>query len=257
MNTRNSTNSSKPVSMGSDAKSIIEHVKAEFLKMKSEFSEMRTKFSEFLTAKFKEVDDLKEQVHDLNRTIRKLEDTIEDASAYERRDALILGGKCLPVSYQGEICSTIVQNLVKEHLNLEIQSSDISTAHRLGIKRQNQTADKRNIIVKFCRRDVKREVLVASKQKRSSDIFANESLTPKRKVLHDTLRNMKRQHPDLIKGCTTIDGRVYAFTPPISPGPNSRDMRHHIINQDVLKDFCRTYIKRPLDLFLQNVPAVL
>ena len=149
----------------------------------------------------------------------------------------------------------LVQQLVKDHLSLEIQISDINTAHRLGTKRLNQTADKRHIIVKFCRRDVKRDVIMASKRQTNPRIYVNESLTPTGKSIYDALRKMKREHPTLVKGCSTIDGRVYAFTKPITPAPNARDQRHHITNIDSLKEFCRTFVKMPLDTFLQNWSA--
>ena len=93
---------------------------------------------------------------------------------------------------------------------------------------------------------------MASKRQSSPTIFVNESLTPKRKSILDAVRKMKREHPNLVKGCSTIDGRVYAFTKPVSSAPNARDVRHHITSYDSLKEFCRVYVKLPLDSFLQN-----
>ena len=37
-----------------------------------------------------------------------------------------------------------------------------------------------------------------------------------------------------------------------STAPNARDVRHHITIYDSLKEFCRVYVKLPLDSFLQN-----
>ena len=133
-----------------------------------------------------------------------------------------------------------------------MQTSDISTAHRLGPRKPNQSEDRRQLIVKLCRRDLKRDIIMASKRQSSPTIFVNESLTPKRKSMLDAVRKMKREHPNLVKGCSTIDGRVYAFTKPVSSAPNARDVRHHITSYDSPKEFCRVYVKLALDSFLQN-----
>ena len=62
-----------------------------------------------------------------------------------------IAGTGLPMSSQDENCGAILQKLVKDIFSLEIQISDISTAQKLGTKRLNQNADKRHIILKFCR----------------------------------------------------------------------------------------------------------
>ena len=130
---------------------------------------------------------------------------------------------------------------------MSVSESDISTVHRLGRKRDN-TADRRSIIVKFTRRDLKRRTLLASKQRKNDQIYVNESLTPMRKTVFNALRKMKRAHPALVKGCTTVDGRVYAYTG--STNGSQRDRRHLVNTQEELVEFCREYVKQPLDLFL-------
>ena len=176
---------------------------------------------------------------------------MDDNDAYERRDTIIIAGQGIPEVSQGEICSNVVRNLIQEKLNIVIQNNDISTAHRLGPKRENQSSDKRNLIVKLCRRDLKRDLISASKRQQSPSIFINESLTPTRKTILNALRKMKRDHPNLVKGCSTFNGRVFAFTP-VTQGPSTRDVRHLVNNHETLVKFCCDYVKLPLDLFLQS-----
>ena len=72
----------------------------------------------------------------------------------------------------------------------------------------------------------------------------NESLTPSRILIFNTLRSMKRAHPSLVKGCSTYDGRVYAYTKPVSSSPtNGRDQRHLMSTMDGLDEFCPEYVK--------------
>ena len=82
-----------------------------------------------------------------------LEERAEDANAYERRDALIFSGDGVPTATIGENCTSILCKLIKDKLKLNIQQSDISTSHRLGRKSIAQGQDRRNLVMKFCRRD--------------------------------------------------------------------------------------------------------
>ena len=195
--------------------------------------------------------ELKEEVSSLKSSISSIQCEIDNADAYERRDTVIVAGSCVPEVVRGENCSDLALNIFKEELRIELRNSDISTAHRLGPKPSNQTPDKRKLIVKFCRRDAKRQVILASKTLRSRRIFVNDSLTPTRKKIYDTLRSIKRSHPDLVKGVTTIEGRVFAFTKN-SDLPNARDTKHLVSTMEALKTFCRDFVKQPLDIFLSQ-----
>ena len=78
----------------------------------------------------------------LESHVRNLEDYIEDADAYERRDTIIIiAGRNLPVSLQGENCGFLVQRLLTDHLSFEVETSDINTTHRLGARKANPSED--------------------------------------------------------------------------------------------------------------------
>ena len=111
---------------------------------------------------------------------------------------------------------------------------------RIGKKKTNeQTPDRRSIIVKFCRRDCKRSVISVSRKTKDSGIFVKEYLTRVRKSIFNALLPMKRALPYLVRGCASFDGRVFASTKPapLSPAP-ARDQRHLITLFDGLSEFC-------------------
>ena len=158
-----------------DNKQLISALKNELHTLKSDIGvqiqSLKTEFSSLLEAKNKEISELKLINQDLRIKMVKLENMVDDGDAYERRDTVILTGSAVPAVSQGEICNELVKKLVKDVLKLEINTSDISTSHRIGKKRISQEADRRNLIVKFCRRDVKHSVISASKNQTHRTLF--------------------------------------------------------------------------------------
>ena len=174
---------------------------------------------------------------------------MDDQDAYERRDTVIVSGSSLPEVSPGENSREVALRVLKDKIKVELQPTEISTVHRLGRPPTTQTPDKRPFIIKLCRRDTKRELLRAAKEQNStSPIYINESLTPKRSTILYTLRQVKKAHPSLVTGCTSIDGRVFAFTKSTSPG--GRNVRHLVNTHDGLVKFCHDFVKKPLDTFL-------
>ena len=192
----------------------------------------------------------------LKEEVSSLKGLIDDADCYERKDTVILSGSKVPQVVNGENCIENVRKIIKSELKLEISPNEISTAHRLGPKPNSQAADKRSFIVKLCRRDLKRELIIASKKQASPiGLYVNESITPTRQSILYTLRQIKRSHPQVLSGCTSIEGRVYAFTKPAKPAAStrsSRDTRHLVNTREALQKFCNEVVKEPLERFLQN-----
>ena len=213
----------------------------------NEFKELKEEFKKVVTSKDKEISELKSDVNDLKKTVNKLEEFIDDQDAYERRDTIILSGNNLPAVTSGENCTNLVCQVIKDNLRVEIPTTEINTAHRLGRKPTNQGPDKRPLIVKLCRRDTKKMLFQSAKSQNSaSPIYLNESLTPKRRTILYALRQMKKFHPTLVTGCTSIDGKIFAFTPTSGP----RNLRHLVNTHSALVEFCRQHVKVPLDTFL-------
>ena len=136
-------------------------------------------FSEEIRKRDDGIDKLEKDVLGLRRNVARLEEKVNDAEAYERRDAVVISGDALPEVTVGENVNHLACSIVREKLKLSLDPSEVSAAHRLGAKPKNQLTDKRNIIVKLCRRETKRELISACKNLKPSGLFINENLTPK------------------------------------------------------------------------------
>ena len=134
----------------------------------------------------------------------KLEESLEEGQVYERRDALIFSGKTLPPGSKDENCLQTVRNLTRQRLNYYLPENEISITHRLGANNSNE--NKRSIIVKFCRRSTKMDILAAARKKKAPNFFVNECLTPTQRTIGYVFRKTKREFPNIISGSTTFDG---------------------------------------------------
>ena len=165
-----------------------------------------TKLTDEIGKRDERIDQLEQEVNRLKVNMRRMEDSLDEADAYERRDTLILSGKDIPPAVVGEVPSEVACDIVKHRLKINIKSTDLSTAHRLGPKPKTQGPDRRNIIIKLCRRELKHDLITACKKYKPPNIFINESLTPTRNSIFFTLRQAKKKYPNKIAACSTHDG---------------------------------------------------
>ena len=232
----------------SDLAAIREDVR-EFAAIKKELRELR----DFLKERDARINKLETRVEALEKDLSDAHKKMDATDQYSRKDSLILSGPALPPYKAEENTTELVQKIVEDHLSIKVSPSDISITHRLGPIRAS-TPNNRNIYVKFARRNMKKEIIMKSKgRNRSANLFVNESLTPLRRKIFNVLRTMKKNVPDIVKGCTSMDGKIFAFTPPATP--NGRDRKHYIEDWGALQAFCRDFVKKTLDDFLQPVGA--
>ena len=216
-------------------------------------TDMKEEFVNMGKAKDEEILSLRNEVKSLRKDFFKLEEKIEENEAYERRDTLIFSGKKLPVVQNGENCSQVVCKLLADNASMVVSSTDMSVAHRLGPKPNNQTPDTRPIIVKFCRRETKVNILSSVRRAKPANLFANESLTPTRQKIAMALRKAKRVCPSIVSGSTTIDGSIYVWTKPANPNAHgARDTKMKINTFARLEDFCTGVLHKPITDFLLN-----
>ena len=133
-----------------------------------------------------------------------------------------MSGTNIPAIVPGENCVTLVCDLLKTALKLSIQPSDISTAHRVGRKPVNQQVEKRNNIMKLCRRGIKSDILHACRQWKPK-FYINESLTPTQNSIMYVLRCAKKKQQSRVVGFSSIGGRVFAWIR--SPNGSQQDGR--------------------------------
>ena len=250
--TRELTNDAGVATLSDEAASIVAAIKLQYDDLKDEIVSLKKLLSE----KDQHIDEMKVEITLLNKKVTKLENLVDEEDAYVRRESLILSGTIIPPSTPGEICSNVARKALKDKLNLEVQANEISVCHRLGPKSNTQAHDTRPLTVRFCRRETKRQVLFARTDNShpNSTLYVNESLTPKRRTIMFALRKMKKLHPTIITGCNTLEGRCFVYTkmPASLPNSRSRDRKHVVNTHDALVDFCRDFVKKPLDAFLET-----
>ena len=253
-----------------DGKLIVSAITTEFDCLRNELKEsfnqelekFREEFSTMLSNKNEEITILRNnyaassnEIKFLKDKVTRMENCLDEEDAYIRRECLIFSGNVVPASQPNENCGTIVMNIVKEKLRLQ-QNMDISTAHRLGKPPSSSTSpDNRSIIVKFCQRDCKKQIYLTARTAKVQGLYVNESLTPIRRTILYALRQIRRAHPNLVTGCSTFDGKIYAYTKPSATSPsNARNLRHEINTHQRLTAFCSDYIRQPLEMFLDSWP---
>ena len=208
---------------------------------------------EIISAKDAEIEDLKLTIANQDMSIKSLEDAKDWAEQYSRKDSVILSGPAVGSMTADEDTRSHVVSLIQDKLKIQINPNEISTTHRLGPIRRSVpgTPERRNIYVKFVRRDMKKNVIEASKKlRKNAPLVAYESLTERRRNMLRALQGMRKAFPDRVKGCTSMEGKLYAYTPPL-PG-QTRDHRHHIANLETLRDFCSKFVQKPLQDFLEG-----
>ena len=216
---------------------------------------LREEFGDIFREKDKEISNLKLELRSLRVKMAILEERHDDADAYERRDTLLISGDGVPHVAAGENCNALVCSIVKEKLKINIFPNDISTSHRTGPKpRSPQVEDKRNIIVKLCRRDFKGELLSACR-KCKPNFYINESLTPTRSSILYALRKAKRMSPGVVAGCNSENGRVYAYVKNRdAAGDVTRNKKLLINTRLKLEDFCNNVLKVPVSSLISEWP---
>ena len=146
----------------------------------------------------------------LEKRIGHLEDKLDAQENYSRRDTLVLSGN-IPEYTVGENCGRIIQSLISTKLEVDVGDVDISVAHRLG-KKPSEGIDRRSIIFKLCRREVKANILKACRTKKPS-FYINESLSPIRSSIMYVLRKARLDYPTKFGRCFSEDGNVKVMMP--------------------------------------------
>ena len=156
--------------------------------------------------------ELEDRVTQLENQVNKLEESIDESNQYGRCESLIISGGLVPMEVSGEDCRTAVIDLFRDNLRLNMQPNDISTAHRIGRINSSGNSQKRNIIIKLCRRDLAAEIFNACRQLKPN-FFVNDSLTPTRSKICFMLRQLKKKFPSKIKAVRSIRGEPMVSVP--------------------------------------------
>ena len=209
------------------------------------FSMLVSFFGEIIERKDEKVRVLEEKVDVLEGQVRNLEELIDANSQYERRDTFTISGECLPETTPNENCKSIVTKLFRDHLNLNVDSAEMSTAHRIG--RKPNGTDRRSIIVKVCRRDQVKDIFSACKTVKPP-FYVNPALTPTRSKIMFFLRQLRKKIPNKITSCRAFNGepRVILKSTVRSTrrnGPDENSNYKLIPTKQALENFIRNDLK--------------
>ena len=125
---------------------------------------MTTMFTSAITERDEKIDVLTEQLKNAKDRLNKLEERIENNDSYERRDTLVLSGSKIlapPTPAKDENIVQLSRNLIRENLGVSVPENEISVTHRLSSR--DGRSDQRSVIIKFCRRNMKVDILNAAR----------------------------------------------------------------------------------------------
>ena len=192
--------------LSTEGQSIVAFLQEEFCKMKAEisslFDDQAAKFLEEIeklktdsNKKIQEINtdivQLRTEMTTLKSYVSKLQACIDDADVYERRGTIVLSGNAIPLGNNGELCTNIVQEVVKNELRIKLPCSAISIDHRLGKKPENEQLDKRSNIVKLCQ-EIRRDNLW-----QLAELKIELQLTTEPKIVHPDRSSTKVSLPFL------------------------------------------------------------
>ena len=140
----------------------------------------------------------------------------------------------------------VVQRIFTEKLNYSIPNSKLLKVHRVGRKVSPPNIDKRSILIELPDNETKKDLIASSRRVRADGIYVQENLSPVRKSIMYVLRKAKRDFPNKVSGCASIDGNVYAW---IKTGntAGSRDIRMQVNDYVKLEKFCTEIISTSLN----------
>ena len=222
---------------------LVEKLEAEKLDKETKIAALNSELQIQLTAN-----------KNLSSQLTKMTDAHDNLEAYGRRESLVFSGDKIKPFEPNEDCVSIAKNMIQSMLKMPIDPL-ISTAHRMGKPPapNSNLPDKRSIIVKFIKRDDKFQILKTARNNstRVPGLFVNESLTPTRAKIFNVLRKCKNIGNGLVKGTSTMNGKIFVIHKPSPNAPDDADsLRTEINTKDKLANFCENFLKRPLETFL-------
>ena len=185
------------------------------------------------------------EVVSLKATVSRLEEQIDEGEAYQRRETLLFSGRSLPLFSSNENTTEVLSRVLLDKLKYKLPKDSVSISHRLG-PIPTRGEDRRSIIAKLCRRDLKTDILKAAKTVKPENLYINESLTPVRRTIHYVLRKARKKYPEKITGISTLDGKVIVYVKPNRANRNSRDIKFIINSRAKLDKFCNDILSTPL-----------
>lgn len=161
------------------------------------------------------------EVESLKLQIQDLVEQRDDLENYGRRSTIVISGPSITPARTHEDCFETSIELIASKVGIPISRNDIDICHRLPVAKSDDPSrptdpSKKPIIVKFVRRETKQQVLKASREKKPTAIFFNESLSRTRSKILYVIRKVKREYGAKIASYKTEDCNIRVFTPSLA-----------------------------------------
>lgn len=142
--------------------------------------------------------------------IRRQTDELHKLQQYSRRNALRIFGVPETNTDTPEDTDTVVRNIIRSELGVEVQPEEISRSHRVSRKQSptqlHKNTGPRPIIVKFATYNIRHRVFVQKKKLKGKKVFIWEDLTNRNAKL---LAAARRKYGD--KNAWSVDGRIFVY----------------------------------------------
>lgn len=202
--------------------------------------------------KDKVIKGLTEKVTKLEHKLLIIDNKLEEKVSKERLNDIVIGGPNVPLGQLNEDTKSVVIGIFREKLQLNIPPHDITVSHRIG-KRNLDNTDKRSILVKLARNEIKNDILTACKTRKPERIYINENLSPARNTIMYVLRKAKKDFPNIVSGYNSMDGNVYAWiNPPNMNASGARASRMQINDYNKLSHFCTEIINSSVSTYISE-----
>ena len=186
------------------------------------------------------------ELEGLRQEIQELSDEKDDMENYGRRNTIVISGPSITPAVTHEDTYATVMDIVNSKLEFQLSRQDIDVCHRLPAPKgsdPNRQADptKKPIIVKFVRREVKHQILRASRNKKPSNIYFNESLSSTRQKIMYVIRKVKADNDSIISSYKTEDCNIRVYSPTAgSSGEPRRFIMYTLNTRRELDEFLLT-----------------
>ena len=212
--------------------------------------ESQAKFQKDLEEKDVKIKLLDEMIVCLENRIVKLENKLETSAANECLNEIILSGKNVPTHVASENCTNVVRTVLHDKFSLNVPPSDILKCHRIGKKPLHPRIDNRSFLLKLSNNELKKDFIKSSKVLKPEGLFIKENLTATRNSILFALRKAKHEFPNIVSGCTSIEGNVYVWMKSTTAG--SRDNRMLVNSFSQLNTFCSEIVRSPVAAFVPD-----
>ena len=203
----------------------------------------------------KKIEEKDQVISSLNTRVKELEDklsAVEEKLDYaevdNRKCEIIISGPNLPECKTSENVTNVVQAVLRDKLQYSLPLEKIKKCHRIGKKPVAPNCDRRNFLVKLADEETKSDILSGNKSIRPSGLYINENLTSNRRSILYVLRRAKKDFPNIVKGCTSINGDIFAWVKSTS----TRDRRIMVNNFRSLDKFCNEIINSSIASYLPD-----